>query len=446
MAFKIGSKTVVHDEGHTGIDIEGHTATIGASNALSGDSSGHVLNFNNTSQIIEVTAPDITYSSGKSNVILNFSNVDSASKIQHVYIKAIGNNSISGHGRDPSQIDSATPTNFDGGQAHSFDISSNGLNWYVNRRDSNTIYSYTNTAAWDVTTLSSDQSLNHSGQFTHGGKDSAGQWEVKGIRISADGYKLFVNTRPVTYTTSKVHQYSLSTAYDLSTASHDSSFYFKIPSVDYADAAISYIGDSNNGVRDIIDFHRSGTRVLVSNENNITAVLVLDSAWNLSGTKKVESWGKFDDITDSGNAVQTRLDYDYHTVRNFKTGASYGSYQSFRWTEPWQLYETFDSSFTTITKETTNGVNLLNLNDFKFRPGGHHLVGLFNDSTGDKLYKYDTEDSASAIVPASLGFPINVKWQGGYQPLFADSGSNLWMEFLSFDSGYNWYAKEIYKG
>ena len=80
------------------------------------------------------------------------------------------------------------------------------------------------------------------------------------------------------------------------------------------------------------------------------------------------------------------------------------------------------------------------------RPGGHHFIGLLSYVLGDRLYKINTQDSATSSEIAELAFPPNVNFENGYQPDFPDSGEALWLEMLSFDSGNNWYAKKMYGG
>ena len=69
------------------------------------------------------------------------------------------------------------------------------------------VYSYTMTTAWDLTTATYD-SKSFSVNATAGGG-------AKGVHLSPDGRKMFVNSN----STDKVHEYYLSTAYDVSTAS-----------------------------------------------------------------------------------------------------------------------------------------------------------------------------------------------------------------------------------
>jgi hypothetical protein len=73
------------------------------------------------------------------------------------------------------------------------------------------VYSYTLSTAWDVTTASYDsKSLDVSGKET----------DPQGMAVNSDGTILFL----VGYASDKIHKYVMSTAWDLTTATHDSEF------------------------------------------------------------------------------------------------------------------------------------------------------------------------------------------------------------------------------
>lgn len=91
----------------------------------------------------------------------------------------------------------------------SLSFSSDGLKIYTADYTDDTIYEYDLTSAWDLSTASYNSvSLNVA---------AAGN-NPQGVVISTDGYKMFV----LALFGDTVYQYSLSTAFDLSTASYDS--------------------------------------------------------------------------------------------------------------------------------------------------------------------------------------------------------------------------------
>tara|TARA_R110001632_G_scaffold12408_2_gene43176 strand:- start:151 stop:1524 length:1374 start_codon:yes stop_codon:yes gene_type:complete len=457
MSLKIGSKVVIFDSAYNGPDTGGMFGQYDSSaNRLESVSSGHNLYFNNSTQVVEITPPEITYSSGVSNIILNLKNTDTNDNaIQHMFLKINGNRQVKGYKKATgSDIGYYTPTEFNSsnrGAAQALDISADGLNWYLGHNADDKIYHYTNTVPWGVSTISLSSSFDHSAYYAN--KDSSGGREYRGLRVSEDGEKMYVMTGNSLYNIhTRIDQFSLSTPYSLSSVTHDSSFSFKIP-MKSPFSSVGFYGDidsTNNNITQLFDFDRDGKRVLVANnEGNRTAVLRLDDAWDLSKVR-TETLGKYSDFVNVSYQFinECRLDKDGKTARVYKgttVGSSYAGLLSWDWKHPWQLLGSFDSTFEERPSETPNSGSRI-YKSFHMRPGGHHFIGLLSYVLGDRLYKINTQDSATSSEIAELAFPPNVNFENGYQPDFPDSGEALWLEMLSFDSGNNWYAKKMYGG
>ena len=134
-------------------------------------------------------------------------------------------------------------------------FSTDGTKFYVEDQTSSTIYQYSMTEAWDVSTASYDsKSFSVSSQETG----------PLGIHFKPDGTKMYV----VGYFDDKVVQYSLSTAWDVSTASYDSK---ESPSV------VSVTGNPT----DVI-FNPDGTKMWVTGVSDVVAEYGLSTAWDVS--------------------------------------------------------------------------------------------------------------------------------------------------------------------
>ena len=458
MSFKIGSNLVIFDSAYNGPDTGGVFGQYDSSaNRLESVSSGHNLYFNNSTQVVEITPPEITYSSGRSNIILNLKNTDTDDNaIQHMFLKINGNRQVKGYKKTTgTDIGYYTPTEFNSsnrGAAKALDISADGLNWYLGHDADDTIYHYTNTVPWGVSTISLSTSFDHSAHYAAADPDSSGARVYKALRVSEDGEKMYIMTGANNLRT-RIDQFSLSTPYSLSSVTHDSSFFFKIPmKTPFSNFGfITDIDSTNNNITHLFDFDRDGKRVLVANnDGDRTAVLRLDDAWDLSKVR-TETLGKYSDFvnTSSGDFIQEcRLDKDGKTVRVYRgntIGSAYAGVRSHTWKNPWQLWSSFDSTFDEKPSEKPNSGSRI-YTTFHMRPGGHHFIGLLSYVLGDRLYKINTQDSATSSEIAELIFPPNVNFENGYQPDFPDSGEALWLEMLSFDSGNNWYAKKMYGG
>lgn len=89
-------------------------------------------------------------------------------------------------------------------------ISSDGLNFYFVGDSSDSVYQYTLGTAWDISTAS----------FVRNFSISAKETTPFGLDFKSDGTRMFVTG----YSSDSVHQYDLSTAWDISTASFTQSF------------------------------------------------------------------------------------------------------------------------------------------------------------------------------------------------------------------------------
>lgn len=115
-------------------------------------------------------------------------------------------------------------------------FSTDGTKMYLNDNIGGSLYQYTLSTAWDLSTASyASKSLNTSGQVTYG----------RGVAFKDDGTKVFVNDEA-----GEVNEYSLSTAWDVSTGSFSASYSTTNPSAlaFNSDGTVMYTGDGTGGV------------------------------------------------------------------------------------------------------------------------------------------------------------------------------------------------------
>jgi sugar lactone lactonase YvrE len=130
-----------------------------------------------------------------------------------------------------------------------------GTKMYLAGLGSGNIYQYSLSTGWDLSTASYDSVLLN---IT---PDAVG---VTGIFFKPDGEKMYL----VGFTNDNVYQYSLSTGWDLSTASYDSVF-FDISSEDTSPSGVFFKPD--------------GTKMYISGDsNNRIFQYTLSTAWDLS--------------------------------------------------------------------------------------------------------------------------------------------------------------------
>jgi DNA-binding beta-propeller fold protein YncE len=182
-----------------------------------------------------------------------------------MYMLGIANDRIYSYNLSTAYDITTTP-----GAVSSFDVSgqstvpealifnNDGTKMYVADRASLTLYQYSLSTAYQVNTASASYdsvSLDVSSQEPSG---------FTGISFNNDGTKLYT----LGYGSDNVHQYSLSTAYDLSTASY---------------ASISFSVASQDTIPYDIHFNNAGTRMLIlGSANDSIYQYSLSTAFNVS--------------------------------------------------------------------------------------------------------------------------------------------------------------------
>lgn len=133
-------------------------------------------------------------------------------------------------------------------------FSSDGTKCYVAGNVNDTVYQYTLSTPWDISTGSyASKSLDVSGRDTG----------LTGVTFSADGTKCYI----VGVSTDSVYQYTLSTAWDISTGS-------------YASKSLDVSGESNSPQG--IAFRPDGKRMTVASQTGDLFYYTLSTAWDIS--------------------------------------------------------------------------------------------------------------------------------------------------------------------
>lgn len=184
---------------------------------------------------------------------------------------------------------------------HSFTFNADGTKMYVVGATNNTVYQYFLSTSFDVSTASyASKSFNVTSQ------DSS----IYGIVFNSDGTKFY----GIGNTTNGIYQYSLSAAYDISTASYDS---------------VSLITTAQDGVPRGLTFNNVGTKMYVMGEGS-------DAVYQYSLSTGYDlSTASYDSVSVSVSAQGTNpsevvfsttgtkmyvVDYGTDTVYQYSTG------------------------------------------------------------------------------------------------------------------------------
>lgn len=232
---------------------------------------------------------------------------------------------------------------------HFSTFSPDGTKMYVGSASGDTIYQYSVPNAFDVL----DDAAYASKSFFVGGEDSL----PRSISLKPDGTKLYV----LGESSDKIYQYSLSTPFDISTASYDS---------------VSHtLSTGLQGHR----FNSDGTRLYV----------MYDSGSNL--------------------------------VRQYSLSTGY------------DLTTIVDDSIAFATSSQTGSPR-----DIAFNADGSKLFVLGADTT-ESIYQYSINSTSTAV----LTYPASVKWAGGSAPGAPADGETDILEFITDDGGATWYGSLV---
>ena len=160
------------------------------------------------------------------------------------------------------------------GNSRSLFIKPDGLSFYITGVNNDTVYQYTMSTAWDISTGSYA-----SKSFSVAGQDTL----PSSLFFKPDGTKMYM----LGDTGNDVNQYTLSTAWDISTASFDS--------------VVFSVASQEAGPYDL-QFKSDGTKMYVSGSTNKVYQYTLSTAWDVS-TASYDS--SFADVSSTGTSIQS---------------------------------------------------------------------------------------------------------------------------------------------
>ena len=184
-------------------------------------------------------------------------------------------------------------------------ISNDGTRLFVCGRSLDTVRSYTMSSAWDISTASYDsKSLDVSGKET----------APRSLALDPDGNYVYVAGTQ----NADVHQYTLSTPFDLATASFTRTF--------------DTSGESLGQPMGMVFKHDGATMLLTDGDNNGIQEYTLSTEWDISTASAGTKWSRPDTgnpngwwIAEDGNNVYSAMTYVYEQpdIRQHKLTPGY---------------------------------------------------------------------------------------------------------------------------
>jgi hypothetical protein len=262
-----------------------------------------------------------------------------------------------------------------------------GTAFYVADIDTESIYQYSLSTAWDLSTASyASKSYSISSQTTN----------PYGVSFKSDGTKMFV----LASTTDTVYEYDLSTAWDVSTASYNS---------------VSFSVTTQESFPTSLVFNNTGTKFFVGGNTDAFYEYNLSTAWDLSTASY--SGNNLSVVSQESNPRGLRFNDD--GTKGFVVGF------------------TNDTVYQYSTALLTQTLDLSTGHTFSFTPSGATTVSFSNPPASGLAVGFAVEvvGDGSAIT-----WPSSVKWHLGTAP--TATASKEVYTFITTDGGTTYYGKK----
>jgi sugar lactone lactonase YvrE len=336
------------------------------------------------------------------NTTFAFSNPPASGTASSATLKLTGANVVTGYDLANASYDSVS---FSVGSQETFPSSlvfkPDGTKMFVVGYGNDAIFQYSLSTAWDVSSASYD-----SVSFSTSSQEAAPQ----GLFIKPDGTKFWI-----TGNSDKVFQYSLSTAWDISTASYDS---------------VSFATGTQIGLPVGVEFKSDGTKMYIIDIQGTQRVYQysLSTAWDIS----TASYDSVSFSTSSQDTAPLDLTFNSDGTKMYMIGATTDAIYQYGLSTAWDLSSvSYDSvSFSVASQEATP-------RDVFFKPDGtkFYIVG----DASDTVYQYTSGSSALATIT----YPSSVIWSGGTTPTTPANGETDVYTFYTDDGGTTYYGFQV---
>ena len=331
------------------------------------------------------------------NTTFAFSNPPASGTASSTTLKLTGANVTSGYDLANASYDSvsfsfASQTSDARGLAFSVD----GDKMYLLDGTNKSVYQYSLSTAWDVSTASYD-----SVSFSVNSQDTS----PLGIAFNNTGSKMYVSGG----TTGAAYQYSLSTAFDLSTASYDS------------------VSLSSFNEKDVV-FNAGGTR-LFGVDGSTVYQYSLSTAFDLSTAT-------YDSVSFSVSSQETApqgLAFSSGGNKMFILGYNSDTVFEYSLSTPFDLST---ASYASISFSVSSQMNWPL--DLVFSFAGDKMYALSQGSPS-AVFQYSTGSTALATIT----YPASVIWSGGTTPTAPANGETDVYTFYTDDGGTTYYGFQV---
>jgi hypothetical protein len=282
------------------------------------------------------------------------------------------------------------------------DFKPDGTEMYVTGTAGVDLNQYTLSTAWDITTASFTQNFSYSSQDNSPYASS----------FKTDGTKLYM----IGASNDTVFQYSLSTAWDISTASYDS---------------VSFSVSSQTTVPVDIAFKSDGTKMYIVSTTGTEGIYQysLSTAWDLS-TASYDSVF-FNTTSQSSNLFG--IEFSSDGTKMFTAGITNDDIYQYSLSTAWDLSTaSYDSVELNVTAQDGGMAGIT------FKSDGTKMF--LSGSSNDKVYQYSVASSATITYPSTL------EWPSGTAPTSPAIGETDVITFTTSDGGTTYQAIQAIDG
>jgi len=270
-----------------------------------------------------------------------------------------------------------------------------GTKMYVGGSGSDTVYQYSLSTAWDASTASYD-----SVSFSVASQEN----NLRGLYIKQDGTKFYT----IGIQADVVHQYSMSTAWDISSASYDS---------------VSFSVSSQENEAQGISFKSDGTKMfIVGSLGDEVNEFSLSTAWDISSASFTINFSVSGQDTNPND-----LYFKPDGTKFWVSGDTNDTVYQYSCSAAWDISTaSYDSvSFSVATQDTGPQGLAFGNNGTKM-----YVVG----SVTDIIYQYSTG------TPATITYDTAIEWPSGTAPTSPAIGDTDVLVFTTRDGGTSYKA------
>lgn len=331
------------------------------------------------------------------NTTFAFSNAPASGTAAGIALALTGANVASGYDLANASYDNksfSTNSQDSSSALNGLAFKSDGTKMYALTQSTFSVYQYTLSTAWDVSTASYD-----SVSFAV----HTGYTGVNDLRFKPDGTKFYV----LDASSDVVRQYSLSTAWDLSTASN--------PSVTFSVQA------QDTSPR-VLDFKPDGTKMFYGGATSETVYeYALSTAWDIT----TASYSNKSFSTATQDSQLYGMTFNSSGTKMFTGGGSNDSVFQYSLSTAWDIST---ASYDSVSFSVSSQSSYANALNFKSDGAKLYLSGKYTNS----VFQYSTSGAGSA---ATIAYPSSVNFAGGTAPDAPAAGETDILTFYTSDGG-----------